>query len=277
MTNIYGNVVEVATANVGENVTANAAIGATSIFVEDPTTFDETGGNLKINGSILPYSGIDESTGAILLGVPLDVTVEQDDRVEIYPARPVKTALVDLGIEGSDPVLVTVPHSLSAILSDGMREEGVREQALLAERSVGDLYMANIEASPAIIDSGWVSVVSEIVVAASNWSVSSANLRRIGKMINFQFNFTRTGGTFTVVSSGNIVSQHIATMVEEWRPGIPYSQIGLCSGRTGPMAVYSMGGTIDGDGEVLMCAIEPAAGDILTNDAFSVGGTYFQL
>lgn len=277
MTNIYGNVMEVATANAGENATADAAISATQIFVEDPNTFDELGGDLKVNGSVLPYSGINESTGAILLGVPLDVAVEVDDRVEIYPAAPVKTALIDLGIDESEPVLVTVPHALSAILNDGMREEGLQEQALLTERSVGELYMANIEASPAIIDSGVINTVADIIVAASGWSVSSANLRRINKTINLQFNFSRTGGTIAVPSSGNLTNTHVATVVEEWRPAITYSQIGLASGRTGPMAVFSMGGTIDGDGEVLMCAIEPAAGDILTSDSFSCGGMYFQL
>lgn len=277
MTNIYGNVMEVATANAGENATADAAISATQIFVEDPNTFDELGGDLKVNGSVLPYSGIDESTGAILLGVPLDVAVETDDRVEIYPAAPVKTALIDLGIDESEPVLVTVPHALSAILNDGMREEGLQEQALLTERSVGELYMANIEASPAIIDSGVINTVADIVVAASGWVITSANVRRINKTINFQFNFDRTGGTITVPSSGNLSNTLIGTMVEEWRPGVTYSQIGLCSGRTGPAAVFSMGGTVDGDGEILMCAIEPAAGDILVNDAFSVGGMYFQL
>jgi hypothetical protein len=278
-TNIYGTIIEVATANTGANVTANTAIGATVLPVDDPTVFDENGGNLMVNlddARIYAYTGISEAASTVLLAVTLDIAIDEDDRVDIWPPAPVKTALVDLNVEESDPILVTVPHAISATLADGMRPENLQESVLLQDRSVGELYIADVQASVPLIDSGVQTSVVDIITAASGWSVTSANLRRIGKIINIQFNVTRTGSAITVPASGNITNTVVGTVVEEWRPWVPHSQIGLCSGRTGPMCVYSISGTTDGNGDVTLCAIEAATGTIATNDALSCGGTYFQ-
>jgi hypothetical protein len=279
MSRIYGSIVEVSTVNIGENLTANAAISATAIIVEDVNTFSTVSGEgqLILNGIVYAYTGIDPTTNTITLLTGLDAAAAEDDRAELYPLQPLKRATVDLGIPEGEAIQVVVPYALSATLSEGMREEADQETVLIGEGAAGDFYIVDILASPAIADSGIITTIANIIVAASGWSINTADLRRINKTINFHIEFTRTGGTITVPAHGNITNTPIGTMVDEWRPGASYSQLGLCSGRSGPMAVFAIAGTDSNDGEVVLCAIEPGAGDILTNDALSCGGMYFQL
>jgi hypothetical protein len=279
MSRIYGSIVEVSTVNIGENLTAAAASSATTIAVEDANTFATISGQgqLMLNGAIYAYIGIDATANTVTLLTGLVAAAAEDDRAELYPPQPVKRASIDLGIPEGEASQAVVPYALSATLTDGTREEEDQETALIGEAAVGDFYIIDILAAPAIADSGVINTVADIIVAASGWSISAANLRRVGKLINLQFNFSRTGANIAVPVSGNITNTHVATVMEEWRPGVNYSQIGLVSGRTGTMCVYSIGGTIDGDGEILLCAIEPAGADIQTSDTFSCGGMYFQL
>lgn len=279
MSKIYGSIVEVSTVNIGENLTVDAAISATAIIVEDVNTFSTISGQgqLILNGVVYAYTGIDPETNTITLLTGLDAAAVVDDRAELYPLQPVRRATIDLGIAEGEAIQAVVPYALSATLSEGMREESDQETALIGEGAVGDFYIIDILAAPAIADSGIITTVADIIVAASGWSVTAANLRRINKTINFHLEFTRTGGTVTVPANGNITSTAIGTMADEWRPGASYSQLGLCSGRSGPAATFAMGGTDANDGDVVLCAIEPAWGNILTSDVLSCGGMYFQL
>jgi len=154
MTKMYGRIVEVSTVNIGEIITAAASAAATSIAVADPTTFKESGGQASINGSVYDYTGIDTTAGTITLASPgLDAAVAEDDRVERYPAEPFKRALIDLGVPEGEAVEVTVPHALITVLNEGMREESDREIALLEERGVGELFLADVASTPATLQS----------------------------------------------------------------------------------------------------------------------------
>ena len=150
----YGSIVEVATVNIGENVTAAASSGATTIAVADPTTFKESGGQVTINESIYTYTGIDVTASTITLASPgLEAAVAEDDRVELYPAEPLKRAFIDLGIPEGEAIQVTVPHALTAVLDEGLREEANRETVLLEERGVGKLFLADVASTPATLQS----------------------------------------------------------------------------------------------------------------------------
>jgi hypothetical protein len=175
ITTTYGTIIDVSTTNLGSFLTVDAlatagpgsggleqgftggfnevtgTAGATSLTVADITLFNESGGQLILNGTVYDYTGIDLDAGTVELTSPLIVDAFIDDWVELYPPYPVKRALVDLDVEESEAVLVTVPHDLSALLDDGMREEAQREVALLEERSIGELYLRDIIAQPATV------------------------------------------------------------------------------------------------------------------------------
>lgn len=143
----YGTIINVTTTNLGEPLAANAAIAATTLFVPDASTFDENPGVVKVNGNLYAYSAVNNVLNAITLVSGLVAAAAVDDRVEIDPPAPVKRALIDLGVDEGEAVLVTVPHALVPILADGMREDNLRETALLEERVVGQLYLRDIIAA----------------------------------------------------------------------------------------------------------------------------------
>lgn len=171
MTSVYGSIIEVETVNVGEPLAAAAALSATTITVADAATFDEFGGQLALNGEVYVYTAIDATLNTITLLTGLVAAAEIDDRVEIRPAAPVKKALIDLDTTEGESVWVTVPHNLVTILDDGMREESSRETALLEERGLGILYLADIIASqPRVEPKGLLARIvstSPLVVAST--------------------------------------------------------------------------------------------------------------
>jgi hypothetical protein len=158
----YGTIVNVATTNVGEFLTADAPLGSTVLAVTDASTFDEKGGQLLLNGVAYAYTGIDivqnfvilRTGGGLLLTLSsgIQVAAFADDRVEIYPPRPEKKALVDFGVDEGEAVHAIVPHNLTGVLQDGFREEGYREPVLVEERGVGELYIKDVIATAPDID-----------------------------------------------------------------------------------------------------------------------------
>ena len=143
----YGTIINVSTTNIGEPLAADAAIAATTLFVADASTFDENGGIVGLNGGVYAYSAINATLNSITLVSGLAAAASVDDRVEIVPPAPLKRALIDLGVDEGEAILVTVPHALVPLLDDGMREENLRETALLEERVVGQLYLRDIIAA----------------------------------------------------------------------------------------------------------------------------------
>jgi hypothetical protein len=146
MTDQWGVILEVSTSNIGEFLTAAAAISATQIVVSDSRIFNEKGGQLTLNGVVYIYTAVDPVTETITLFEPLEAAAAVDDRVELQPAAPVKRALVDLGTEESEGVWAIIPHNLAAVLADGLRTTGQGESALIEERISGELYVKDIPA-----------------------------------------------------------------------------------------------------------------------------------
>jgi hypothetical protein len=154
MKETYGKIVDVSTVNIGETIMAAAALGATSVVVADPTTFEELGGQVSINGIVHDFTGINAAAGTIILAAPgLDAAVSVDDRVERYPPASNKYAIVDLGIPEGEHIRVTVPHSLTSVLDEGMREEADRELVLLEERGIGEFFLKDVSSLPAKVQS----------------------------------------------------------------------------------------------------------------------------
>jgi hypothetical protein len=166
MSQLFGSIVNVATTNVGEWLTADVAAGADRLPVTNVSTFDEKGGYVSIEGTIYDYYGVDLDTGELLLrtggglmlvfyGGVVNPLVMGDEgiRVEIYPPQPEKVALVDFATEdGGEAVFAIVPHDLVAVVPDGYREEEFREAVLVEERGAGELYLKDVPTTPPNIE-----------------------------------------------------------------------------------------------------------------------------
>lgn len=142
-----GRVLSVETRNVAEPTTASAAIGATILYVNDASTFNETGGLVTILGELVDYTAANVDDDSLTLAVPLTVALEEQELVELYPPTPVKTALVSLDDNG-DNLEVTVPHSLLDKLVDGTRDESTAESVTLEPRGAYEWLIADAPAKP---------------------------------------------------------------------------------------------------------------------------------
>lgn len=145
---LYGKVVNVETRNLGEPTQAAAAIGATVLYVADAATFDESGGQVLVDGTLLTYTSTDVDLNTITLAAPLAVAVADQATVEVYPATPVSTALVDLGEEGGDSVPATVPHYLVGALTDGTRDAADAETVTIEQRGTYEYVVADVSGIP---------------------------------------------------------------------------------------------------------------------------------
>ena len=167
MADMFGEVVNVATTNVGEFLIADVAAGANALPVTDASTFDEKGGQVAVAGQLYSYWSVDQENGLLRLNTSsgLLLTIARgpgsgavttdllaDERVEIYPPRPEKKALIDLGVDEGEAVFALVPHELTAVIPDGFRDEGFRETVLVEERSIGELYVKDMVAQPANVE-----------------------------------------------------------------------------------------------------------------------------
>lgn len=123
-----GKVRSVVTKLTGAEVTAPSTSNV--LAVDDAAPFDPTGGNLALAGTVYQYLAADPEANTITL---LDaVTVEQGDRVEVDPPRPITDALVSCW-DDDMPMTVRVPHALKSKLPDGVREDPALAETVLLD------------------------------------------------------------------------------------------------------------------------------------------------
>jgi hypothetical protein len=274
MSDEYGRIVSVGTRNLGESISANASSGATTIFVEDASTFSELGGFVVINDVTYAYSSRDTTLNTITLTTGLTASVTADeDRVEVYPTKPIKRALVDLASSEGDAVYAVVPHDLAAVLADGFRDESNREDVLIEERGVGELHLKDVIASPtnAGNDTGWISTVSDVIVAAANWTIPLASVRKIGNIVFVAIVFQRATSSLAVNdSASSVANTDVGTMAAPWRPPAGFPVQSLHTGPGDRLAAF----TIDpSTGKIQLIAAAPAA-SIAVGDQIDAGGCY---
>lgn len=142
-----GRVMSVETRNLSEPTVAAAIVGATTLYVNDASTFDEAGGLVLVNGESLAYTAIDIDLDAITLAAALTTAVDEQELVEVVPATPVKTALVSLDDSG-DSIEVVVPHTLLDKMLDGTRDDATAESVTLERRGAYEWLIADAPAKP---------------------------------------------------------------------------------------------------------------------------------
>lgn len=113
--------------DLGDALTTAAAVNDTVLHVRDVADFDEEGGFLVLNDTVLEYVTCDDDDSTITLAAPLAAAAAVDDRIDVWDEAngqkaTVYKAVVDQ-IDGFDGVAtVLVDQSLAHALADTMRE-----------------------------------------------------------------------------------------------------------------------------------------------------------
>lgn len=161
MSQLMGWVLEVDTMPLGSTLTADTAIGATTLAVWDAFDFEPTGGTLSLNGTQYAYTAADPDTDIITLAAPLDVAALEADQVIAWDAdngtEMVETvALVEVENVGDedDPVPCSVSHSLIPMLPAGSR--GGRGETVVVDESGGRWRVVDVLAAAAVMDAGYL-------------------------------------------------------------------------------------------------------------------------
>ena len=179
-----GTVIAVTTTLASDEMAADAATGATTIYVEDAADFDEAGGLLQVTHDVpteldpvnapgvmtnvltavsYPYNGIDDGTGAVFLDSPLVAPALAGDIVKVInpltnsPWQEVVASVALAGFDNDDALEAVVDHALVPFLPEGIREEGTGEVVTL-EWKDDELRVVNILSQAANINSdagGW--------------------------------------------------------------------------------------------------------------------------
>jgi microcystin-dependent protein len=106
-----GEVQAVAWMPLGSELTADAAIGALLLTVDNSVDFDEDGGTLDLDGIQYDYSTVDHDSGLLTLESALTVAAVAGDRVNVWSGGQVAieyTAFVSLG--DGDEIEVPIPY-----------------------------------------------------------------------------------------------------------------------------------------------------------------------
>lgn len=118
-----------------------------------------------------------------------------------------------------------------------------------------------------VVDSS--EAVGAFTVAAG-WSIASQSAVKIGGFLaRVYINFTRTGGTITVPSDGDITNQTVATFRTGWVP-YPGDPSPLASSTGGQLAAVNLDSAI---AALRLNAVAPG-GNIVNTTVFTAGGLY---
>lgn len=162
-------------------------------------------------------------------------------------------------------IVVNTFAELAAIL---LRREGMHAYS----RDTGITYRCGVDLEfRAVIRPDVDYTATGIATAASGWTLTAQRgIVRSG--IAFVFlTLTRTGGTITVPTTGDIANTPIATLSSGWRaPALTAQVLTLTGGGVGPISA----GYIGTDGLTLsISAIAPGA-NIVNTDSISLGGNW---
>jgi hypothetical protein len=162
---IHGRVTGISRDDLGDEASAAALTGATSITVDDGSDFDEDGGHVLINGEVYAYTGMeyvgdaaDEGDPAVLtLATGLLADVAEGDRVDVWDATLGEVAVEYVATLSSDSADVAgdvleadVDHRLVPMLAEGIRATGAESVEL--ERDGDDLRVVRPLGKTAAID-----------------------------------------------------------------------------------------------------------------------------
>lgn len=112
----------------GSELVADAASGATVLYVEDVTDFNDVGGALEINGQRVSYSdgAVDEDAGTITLDGGLTAAATTGDRVfTVSGGQVAKDKILYVSAGDGDEIEVTIPFSQRDLWPEGDYDDDV--------------------------------------------------------------------------------------------------------------------------------------------------------
>lgn len=135
ITSLEGQIADVISSNAGSSLTVDALLGDLTLFIDDASSFDENGGQLKLNdevGTVLNYDTCDKDLNTISLSAPLAIAQFEGAIIQVYPTATERWATVT--IPGyADPLIAVVPYSIAAQLPLGTRKVGAAETVLVTQ------------------------------------------------------------------------------------------------------------------------------------------------
>lgn len=124
----HGKIISVDVVTLGDNLSEDAALAATTITVEDAADFDEDGGQLLLNGAVYVYTAADDDTGIITLDTPLVAAAVEGDEVAVYDPLYLTAStdkVAQVAVIGDDGNVDTLECIIAMHIADEL-EEGVR-------------------------------------------------------------------------------------------------------------------------------------------------------
>lgn len=137
------------------NVTADAAVGSSTLLLDSVAPFREAGGEAFVDGVLMPYLTIDGELESMTLAAPLAVAVAADSTVQVAQQGIgaldwTVNVLID-GQEGLDdePVPAIIPHELIGYLREGFDDAG---KVVTLSATARGLYLDEIDGGNPLFD-----------------------------------------------------------------------------------------------------------------------------
>lgn len=111
----------------GDELAADAGVGASTLTVEDTTDFSESGGRLKLVSEEIDYTSVNMETNVITLTTVTVGAYVTGDSVWVYPTQIERYAHVRIEDDDDESVLVLVPTSMHQKMTTGIRRSRERE------------------------------------------------------------------------------------------------------------------------------------------------------
>lgn len=206
---LHGHVASIATAYAGATLVADAATGATTLFVNDVADFSEKGGSLRVaqaDGTFLPaiaYTAIDDDASSITLAAATTVALSSGAAVRELGAdgdyaADVEAAVVD--DSNGSVATINVHHSLIRLLDNSVRA-GVDESVVATRDESGAWEVTRVLGKIPVLDAPYAKCdqLGGMTVADSTPTTFTVDTRSIRGGITHP---TTTSGLFTVPTDG---------------------------------------------------------------------------
>jgi hypothetical protein len=177
-----GHVTSIATSYRGGTLSADAALGATTIYVNDVADFAEEGGSLRIaksDGTFLTaqtYTAIDDDASSITLAAGLASAVVNGGLVRVLDADgndAVDTEATVVDDNDDSVVVVDVAHALIPLLTESVRA-GINEAVLVARDTSGAWTVTDVLGKSAVAaSSGGGSSQARVASATTSATIAA--------------------------------------------------------------------------------------------------------
>lgn len=158
---------------IGAQLEADAALGATTLYISSIDDFDEAGGSVsfgedsqgKPSTTAVAYSTVVETenlaldvegasqppTCTMTLPVGLSAGLTEGTRVYLYPYGEEKIGQVLLTNNADEAVEVKIPHEFAPLIDDGIRDEAFQETVIVDTDSTGAFYISGVVGMESVI------------------------------------------------------------------------------------------------------------------------------